>query len=64
LLLLRHDAEKEIYYSPEELLAMVLNHSRSLAEDYARKSECTLTIKCENSIIIISILNCLFDHNV
>jgi len=32
----RNEAEDTVY-SPEELTAMVLNHSRSLAEEYARR---------------------------
>jgi len=41
-----HDEEKNILYTPEELMAMVLNHSRSLAEDYAQTSvdSCVLTV--------------------
>jgi len=31
-----HDEEKNVVYTPEELMAMILNHTKSLAEDYAQ----------------------------
>ncbi|XP_076817134.1 hypoxia up-regulated protein 1-like isoform X1 [Clavelina lepadiformis] len=41
-----HDADKSINYTPEELVAMILNHSRSLAEEYAQQpiDTCVITI--------------------
>ena len=31
-----HDEEKNVVYTPEELMAMILNHTKSLAEEFAR----------------------------
>ncbi|XP_078492250.1 hypoxia up-regulated protein 1-like [Ciona intestinalis] len=41
-----HDADKAIMYSPEELMAMMLNHSRNMAEEYAQQpiDACVLTV--------------------
>lgn len=41
-----HDEEKSIHYSPEELMAMILNHSKSLAEEYAQTNvdTCVITV--------------------
>ena len=34
-LLCRHDEDKGIHYTPEELMAMILSHAKSLAEEYS-----------------------------
>uniref|UniRef100_H2YJQ2 Hypoxia up-regulated protein 1 n=1 Tax=Ciona savignyi TaxID=51511 RepID=H2YJQ2_CIOSA len=41
-----HDAEKKIFYSPEELMGMMLNYSRNMAEEYAQQpiDACVLTV--------------------
>ncbi|XP_039259142.2 hypoxia up-regulated protein 1-like isoform X1 [Styela clava] len=41
-----HDEEKKIIYSPEELVAMIFNYSRSLAEDFAQQAvdSCMITV--------------------